>query len=486
MIIRCTDHLMHGSSCMGSGACRWKGNDITLWNGHYYRTIPERYPFGGAVQRAAHTNFCGIRGQMAMADSAVEQMVIAQVADTATYIEDGSGPLNYRPHQKEAVWVPMTAVGIFASGGSSMFNSGRTYSDPPLRWVRAAGALSGTPLWVGSRPECEPLCDTSVQTGSGNQSATDANATTETGIGNVRDGTSGGSNADGVPRRTTAYHGENDCLLTTCADRAAPDCGLCNTQCYTTGLCACRDRCGSMRSGWFAPGVDADDGNQSPTPAPRPYVPWVPWRWDAKRHGEEELAVLQSRFFDRGCVRFDLGNPTMWQPQACAAIFSNELTYSSLAGNMLVTVVEYDVETMTAARAELPSLFFESSLTADVVDVAKKQANMQAWNRWNAAADAFERGTPTACGQNGTAALCECGALYLGKIKSVVCTALYLVDFPSLPERVSLPAPPRSSRVAGKGEGEAGGDVADADQSQSQSQHQDRDMSLIVYLQLGK
>lgn len=61
-------------------------NSITLYNGNVYRGYPERNTFGGSLQRAAETVFCGVRGHMATFKDSEELHVIAKVVHRSSIV----------------------------------------------------------------------------------------------------------------------------------------------------------------------------------------------------------------------------------------------------------------------------------------------------------------------------------------------------------------------------------------------------------------
>jgi hypothetical protein len=67
-----------------------------LHNGRYYRVHPFRFAFGGAVQRAAEMEFCGLRGQMALAKTVSEDASIQEL------IEESASPLRFLSEAEES------------------------------------------------------------------------------------------------------------------------------------------------------------------------------------------------------------------------------------------------------------------------------------------------------------------------------------------------------------------------------------------------
>lgn len=109
-------------------------NSITLYNGNVYRGYPERNTFGGSLQRAAETVFCGVRGHMATFKDSEELHVIAKVVHRSTIVftdgtlglttptkesvignftdfeDDGVTP-DYRKSGPYRFWIPLVAQG---------------------------------------------------------------------------------------------------------------------------------------------------------------------------------------------------------------------------------------------------------------------------------------------------------------------------------------------------------------------------------------
>jgi hypothetical protein len=73
----------------------WEGNEVTLKDGHFYRTMSELYPMAGGLQRAAATSYCGLHGHMATPESLDEAKLIAQVVQGSTRNNGSSMPTNF-------------------------------------------------------------------------------------------------------------------------------------------------------------------------------------------------------------------------------------------------------------------------------------------------------------------------------------------------------------------------------------------------------
>lgn len=126
-------------------------NSITLYNGNVYRGYPERNTFGGSLQRAAETVFCGVRGHMATFKDSEELHVIAKVVHRSSIVftdgtlgvttptkesvignfpdfEDDGVTLDSRKSGPYRFWIPLVAHGRKAVSKEESFSAMGTLS----------------------------------------------------------------------------------------------------------------------------------------------------------------------------------------------------------------------------------------------------------------------------------------------------------------------------------------------------------------------
>ena len=128
-------------------------NSITLYNGNVYRAYPERSTFGGSLQAAAATMFCGVHGHMATFSDADELQLIGRVVRRSHLVYSHSGEVQNATDERKLdslgddpnieqlqsgpyrFWIPLVASGRKALGIlDAVMSTSRIFNDP-VPWI---------------------------------------------------------------------------------------------------------------------------------------------------------------------------------------------------------------------------------------------------------------------------------------------------------------------------------------------------------------